>query len=62
MQTMSPSKQKLLDIVRAEPEWGQPALLNFFKRIVAGDGGEASTQKWREERAEAEAAHLAKQG
>ena len=57
--TISPTLKKLLDIVRDEPEWGQPALLRFFERFEAGDRGEASTQKWRDERTEAEAIHLA---
>ncbi len=57
--TISPTHKKLLDIVRDEPEWGQPALLRYCERFKAGERGEASAKKWRDERAEAEAAHLA---
>ena len=59
--TRSPIRQKIIDFTDSEPEWALPALLNFLKRFKAGDDGEASAQKWRDERAEAEAAHLAKQ-
>ena len=60
IRTRSRDRQKLLDIVRNEPEWAMLALLRFLERFKAGERGEASTQKYRDERAEAEAAHLAK--
>ncbi len=57
---ISPTHKKLLDIVRAEPEWAMPALIRLFERGAAGERGEAVWDEYREERAEAEAAHLAK--
>ena len=53
---MSPAKQKLFDLVRSEPEWAMPALLNFFERLEAGERGEALAKVWRAERAAAERA------
>ncbi len=57
--TRSPTHRKLIAFADSEPGWAMPALLNFLKRFKGGDDGEASAQKWRDERAEAEAAHLA---
>ena len=54
--TRDPTHQKLVDFVDHEPGWARPALLSYFKRFEAGDNGKASAQKWRDERAEAEAA------
>ena len=58
--TRSLTRQKIIDFTDSESEWAMPALLNFLKRFKGGDDGDASAQKWRDERAEAEAAHLAK--
>ncbi len=51
--------RKLVEIVDNEPDWAFPAMKRFFDRIGAGDHSDASRDLWREERAAAEAAHLA---
>jgi hypothetical protein len=54
-----PTHRKLVEIVDNEPEWAMPALVSYFKRIKAGDSSDAAAQIWRDERAAAEAAHVA---
>ncbi len=60
MMGRSPAARALVAFVDNEPEWAIPALVSYFERFTAGDKGEASAQKWRDERAAAEVAHLAK--
>ncbi len=55
-----PIHRKLVEFIDNEPEWAGPALVRYFERFKAGDKSEASAEKWRDERAAAEAAHLAK--
>ena len=59
MKPLSPAGKQLFALVRSEPEWAHQALLDYFERVRAGDKSEESVKRWRDERAEAEAAHLA---
>ncbi len=52
--------RKLVEIVDNEPEWAFPAMQRYFERHRDGDRSDASYARWRDERAAAEAAHLAK--
>ncbi len=51
---------KIVAFIDSEPEWACPALLRFIERFRDGDQGDASAVQWCDERAAAEAVHLAK--
>ena len=55
----SAAHRKLIAIIDAEPDWAFPSMKRYFERCSDGDNGDASYALWQEERAAAEAAHLA---